>query len=116
VGELPVLLAIAFEQIPEIYESEGIVILKLPQAKNNFEFNEIIRDSQAQVEWTQPFQNVILRNQIPFENIELMMELRFGNEVSTRHMLISQLTSIAETGRVTYQNHSITERALNFRY
>jgi hypothetical protein len=116
VGELPVLLAIAIEQIPEIYESDGIAILKLPQSKNNFELNEIIMDTQARVEWTQPFQNIILKNHIPSENTELMMELRFGNEGPFRGMLISQLISIANAGRVNYQNHSISERALNFRY
>lgn len=81
VGELPGLMAIAFQQIPELYYSNGIVILKLPQAKNNFKLNEIKRDNQSN-EWTQPFQNIILRNHIPVENIEFMMELRFGNAES----------------------------------
>ncbi len=116
VGELPVLMAIAFQQIPELYYSNGIVILKLPQAKNNFHLNEIIRDNQAGVEWTQPFQNIILRNNIPIENIELMMELRFGNQGPVRDMFIAKLSVISEAGSVNYQNHSISNISMNLNY
>jgi hypothetical protein len=115
VGELPVLLAIALEQLPNVYHSEGIAILKLPQAKNNFKANEIIRDNQAN-EWTQTFQNIIRRNYIPIENIELMMELRFGNEGTFKDMFITHLTSVANSGRVNFANHAIMHRSLNLKY
>ena len=115
VGELPVLLAIAFEQLPEIYTTEEIVFIKLPQLKNNFTVNELRPDNQAGVEWTQPFQNIILRKHIPIENIELMMKLHLGQEPQ-RTFTIFYLTRIANAGRVNYQNHSITERAIQINY
>lgn len=110
VGELPILLAIAFEQLPEIYTTEEIVFLKLPQAKNNFKFSEIRRDNQAVIEWTQPFQNIILREHISKVNIELMMKIRLGREPQ-RTFSITCLTQIANAGRENYQNQSITERS-----
>src|SRR5690606_38137020 len=87
VGELPVLLSIAFELLPEIYEASALVFLKLPQAKNNFLPNEIRPDLQAGVEWTQQFQNVILRDYIPTENIELMMILKLAEEPNRTFIL-----------------------------
>lgn len=110
IGELPVLLAIALEQLPEIYTTEEIVFIKLPQFKNNFTVAEIRPDNQAGVEWTQPFQNIVLRTHIPIENIELMMRLHLGQEPN-RTLLMTYLTRIANSGQVNYQNHTITERA-----
>lgn len=117
VGELPVLLAIAFEQLPEIYttNTEEIVFLKLPHQKNNFIVTEIRPDNQAGVEWTQPFQNIILRQHIPIENIELMMKLKLGQEPQ-RTFSITQLTQIANAGQQNYHNHSVTERANQLSY
>lgn len=115
VGELPVLLAIAFEQLPEIYTTEEIVFIKLPQSKNNFTLAEIRPDNQAGVEWTQPFQNIILRTHIPIENIELMMKLHLGEE-HKRIFLMTYLTLIANSGQLNYQNHSIFERAMQLDY
>ncbi len=115
VGELPILLAIALEQLPEIYTTEEIVFLKLPQSKNNFTVAEIRPDNQAGVEWTQQFQNIILRRHIPIENIELMMKLNLGQEPQ-RTVLMTYLTQIANSGQVNYQNHSITERAKQLIY
>jgi hypothetical protein len=112
VGELPVLLAIALEQLPEIYTTEEIVFLKLPQSKNNFTIAEIRPDNQAGVEWTKPFQNIILRRHIPIENIELMMKLNLnlGRE-EQRTFLMTYLTQIANAGRINYLNQNITQRA-----
>jgi hypothetical protein len=43
-GDFPILLAIATEQLLTLdYKENGIVLLKLPQAKNNFIPSEIIR-------------------------------------------------------------------------
>jgi hypothetical protein len=78
--------------------------------------NEIIRDTQARVEWTQPFQNIILRNHIQTENIELMMELRFDYIRMERDSLINMLISIANSGQVNYVNHEITEKARSLAY
>lgn len=114
VGELPVLLAIAFEQLPEIYTSEKIVFLKFPQAKINILQTEIISDNQAN-EWTQPFQNIICRKHIPIENIELMMIIKLGQE-QHRECVINQLTQIASTGQENYLNHSITDRSNQLDY
>lgn len=77
IGEFPILLSIAFEQLPEIYESEGIVFLKLPQSKNNFLKENIIADNQAGVEWTKDFQTIILNPIIPPVNFELMSVIKF---------------------------------------
>jgi hypothetical protein len=115
VGELPVLLAIALEQLPEIYTTEEIVFIKLPQSKNNFTVAEIRPDNQAGVEWTQPFQNIILRKHIPIENIELMLNLHLGQEPQ-RTFLMTYMTRIANGGKANYQTHSITELALNLNY
>ncbi len=115
VGELPILLAIAFEQLPEIYSTEEIIFLKLPQSKNNFMIDELKPDNQARVEWTQPFQNIILRQHIAIQNIELMMRLQLGQEPQ-RTFTINYLTRIANAGRENYQNHSITARALQLIY
>lgn len=115
-GEFPILAAIAIEQLPEIYESSGIVFLKLPQAKNNFKSDEIRRDDQATVEWTQPFQNIITRQSIPLSSIELMMTFPFLNE-GVRTMWMTEFSRLANEGRVNYSRHYITERAgdLNYR-
>lgn len=115
VGELPVLLAIAFEQLPEIYETESIAVIKMPQARNNFQANEIIRDNQAGVEWTQPFQNIILRKIIPRENLELMTIIRLGQEPQ-RTFTMTYLTQIANDGQANYQEHFITQRANQLNY
>ncbi len=112
--ELPVLLAIAFEQLPEIYTSEKIVFLKLPQAKINILQTEIIIDNQAN-EWTKPFQNIICRKHIPIEKIELMMIINLGQE-QHRECIINHLTQIASAGQENYLNHSITERANALNY
>lgn len=114
-SELPVLLAIALEQLPEIYSSDEIVVLKLPQSKNNFTINEIIPDKQAAIEWTQSFQNIILRAQIPVENIELMMKLPLKDE-HLRTFIISYFTQIASSGQINYQKHDITLRASQIIY
>lgn len=113
VGELPVLLAIAFEQLPEIYSTDEIVFIKLPQFKNNFTIDELIIDNQAGVEWTQPFQNIILRHHIPIENIELMMSLRLE---PNRDFILAYLTQIANSGQVNYVEHNILQRALGLIY
>lgn len=115
IGELPVLLAIALEQLPEIYTTEEIVFIKIPQSKNNFTAAEIRPDNQAGVEWTQRFQNIILRKHIPIENIELMMKFNLGQEPQ-RTFLMTYLTQIANSGQVNYQNHSISVQALQLNY
>lgn len=111
VGELPVLLAIALEQLPEIYDTKTIVFLKFPQNRNNFAVNEITKDNQAGLEWTQPFQNIILRQYIPIENIELMNTIFLGNNEYEKISQISWLTTIANSGIENYKNHYITIRA-----
>lgn len=115
VGELPILLAIAFEQIPEIYDSEGFVVLKLPQTKNKFNTNELSPDTNAGVEWTQPFQNCILRNYIPPENIELMMMIKFPDN-HLRSSIQTILTSIAASGNQNYPSHSIYNLSQQIQY
>jgi hypothetical protein len=111
----PVLAAIALEQLPEIYTTEAIVILKFPQVLNNFLATEIRADNQAGVEWTQPFQNIILRKVIPIENIELMMVLELGKDAQ-RTFILSQLTKIAYSGERNYREHSISLRAQQLVY
>ena len=117
VGELPILLAIAFEQLPEIYttNTEEVAFLKLPQSKNNFTIKEILPDTQAGVEWTQRFQNIILRRNIPFDNIELMMKLRLG-QGQQREFNIGYLTQIANAGQQNYLANSIAIRASQLIY
>jgi hypothetical protein len=115
VGELPVLLAIALEQLPELKDTEAIAILKFPQSRNNFLPPEITIDPQAGVEWTQPFHNIILRNYIPAEHIELMMILKLGEGVQ-RDFLMAYFASIANGGEVNYPGHSITLQANQLQY
>lgn len=116
VGEFPVLAAIAIEQLPEIYESLGIVFLKLPQARNNFRWEEIQQDYQAKVEWTQPFQNIITRQSIPLSSIELMMTFRFLNE-EMRTIWMDEFSRLANEGQGNYNTHYIRARSgdLNYR-
>ena len=116
VGELPVLLAICLEQLPEIYTSEGIVFLKLPQKKNNFTPNDIIQDNQAPLEWTQIFQNIILKQYIPIESIELINIIFLGNSENERECRINYLAEIARSGQQNYQKHYITNRANELQY
>jgi len=115
VGELPVLLSIALEQLPEIYETEEVVFLKFPQKKNGFEPKEIIPDNQAAVEWTQPFQNIILRKHIPPSGIELMMTIKLGQEPN-RTFRLDLLRQIASSGYHCYKDHYITQRASELTY
>ena len=119
IGELPVLLAIAFEQLEDIYNTGEIVFLKLPQIKNNFIVTEIKPDNQAN-EWTSPFQNIILRDHIPIENIELMMTIKKEKESMTEVPQITvsntYLTRIACSGQECYKNHSITNRTKEIIY
>ncbi|QCE39913.1 hypothetical protein [Psychroserpens sp. NJDZ02] len=116
VGELPILLAIALEQLPEIYDTETIVFLKFPQKLNNFTSKEIIQDKQAGVEWTQPFQNIILRKNIPIENIEIMNMIDIGNNDEIRTSRMTWLTQIANSGQNNYKNHCILQRAKEIKY
>jgi len=106
VGELPVLAAIALEQLPEINDTSEVVFLKFPQAKNNFLPEEIRPDNQALVEWSRPFQYIIRRQIIPVENIELMMTLRFRDE-SHKTFLLTELSRISNQGCENYPSHSI---------
>lgn len=114
VGEFPILLSIALLQLPDIYETEAIVFLKLPQEKNHFQVSEIIPDNQAEVEWTRPFQNIILRTYIPIENIELMMKIELGPDPGRREFLLNFLTKIEGNAETNYESHYITERARNY--
>jgi len=113
VGELPVLLAIALEQLPEIYSANEIVFLKLPQALNQFNASEITQDHQARVEWSQPFQNIIHRSHPPPSGIELMMTIPLDNG---RAFLLQLLTRIANQGSAQYPAHAIMTRANELRY
>lgn len=64
------------------------IVWKLSQSLNNFQTNEISLDYQAN-EPTMPFHNIIYRNNIPYNNIELindMVELDL-NEINRRGML-----------------------------
>ena len=115
IGEFPVLLSIALEQLPEIYETGEIVFLKLPQEKNQFLPEEIKPDLQACVEWTQPFQNIILRDYIPIENIELMMIIKLGEEPN-RTFILNYLTNIANSGKNNYENHFVTYNSTQIIY
>lgn len=115
IGELPVLMAIALEQLPEVYTTEEIVFIKIPQAKNNFSATEIRPDNQAGVEWTQPFQSIILRKHIPAENLELMMRIKLGEEPQ-KTFLLTYFTEIANSGAVSYPSHYITNRATELIY
>ena len=83
---------------------------KLPQCKNNFLEDEITTDNHALVEWTQPFQNIILRNYIPIENIELMpmIKLRVGDQ---KDCILNFLAQIVSAGQINYENHAIIARA-----
>ncbi|HTB52930.1 MAG TPA: hypothetical protein VK718_09175 [Ferruginibacter sp.] len=114
VGELPVLLAIALEQLLVTDEVEEIVFLKLPNRKNDFKIDEIRQDTQAAVEWTQPFHNVILRQYIPLKHIEFMMKIKLGREEPQRTITISKLTQIAMLGQQL--NNSIIEIASQIDY
>lgn len=116
VGEIPILLSIALEQLPEIYESKGIVFLKLPQSKNNFVEANIKPDNQARVEWTKGFQNVILNPTIPPENFEIMCTIKFHENEFEREKQMTFLNSIAQSGRENYNNHFITARAEELNY
>jgi hypothetical protein len=104
VAELSVLFAIALEQLPEIYQSSGIAILKLSQTNNTFLPEEIKPDTQARVEWTQVFQNIILRKNIPYQNMELFLQLNWG-EGSLRELMIQQITSLAQLGEQKFKVH-----------
>jgi hypothetical protein len=115
VSDLSVLFAIALEQLPEIYSSEGIAIIRLPQSKNNFQSNEFVQDMQALVEWTQPFQQIILRGHIPSESIELFMTIQF-HSASLRDGVINQLTAIANAGESKFANHQMRTWAEGLKY
>ena len=116
VAELPILLAIATDQLPEIYDTSAIVILKFPQIKNNFIESEISEDYHADEnkEWTKPFHNIIHRHFIPIEGIELMMTLATNN--NSFPSLITSFTQIACSSRENYMKHSIYERAKKLKY
>jgi hypothetical protein len=116
VGELPILLAIATEQLKEIYDTSAIVILKFPQIKNNFVEIEISEDYHADesIEWTKSFHNIIHRQFIPIEGIELMMTLSTNN--NSFPSLITCFTQIACSSRENYMEHSIYERAKQLKY
>jgi hypothetical protein len=116
VMELSVLFAVAIEQLPEIYTSQGIVILKFPQSRNNFLFEEIQPDMQAGVEWTQPYQNIILRESIPIENIDLFLLINFGTG-TFRENIMGQIAAIVNAGEVKFQsNHPMHTWALSAAY
>lgn len=114
-AELPVILAIAIEQLLGIDEVAEIAVIKFPQARNNFTVEEIIPDDQAQVEWTQPFQNIILREFIPIDNIELMMTIRLGADMF-RTLLMTEFARISNQGAENYPNHFLTQRAAQLVY
>ncbi|MCW3117512.1 MAG: hypothetical protein JWM28_1594, partial [Chitinophagaceae bacterium] len=105
IGEFPALAAIIVEQLPEMIETPYIVILKLPQEKNNFQDEEIFQDNQAGNEITKPFQNIIRRRKIPFANIEFMMRIK------NHEFIIDELNRIAGQFNVNYPNHSIYKHA-----
>lgn len=115
VSDFSVLFAIALEQLPEIYSSDGFVILRLPQSSNDFQSNEIRPDTQALVEWTKPFQQIILRNHIPSVNLEIFMMFNYSSQ-SLRDTVINQLTSIANSGQAKYANHPMRTWAENLIY
>jgi len=106
VGELPVLAAIALEQIPDIYQSCGIAVFKLPQVLNNFTTTEIFEDNQAGDERTKVFQNIITRSEIPVGQFETVMKFLFlGNGLDI-------LSSLSAQANMFYPNHAIYKRAL----
>lgn len=115
VGEFPILISIAIQQIPEIYTTNGIVVIKIPQAKNKFLPNEISPDNQALVEWTRPFQSIILKDILSADKIELMMIMPFKNE-TLREFILNYFTQIAESAQYNYAFHSIMEQAKNIDY
>lgn len=110
VGEFPVLLSIALTQLPEIENSQSILVWKLPQQKNEFSLEEI-RPDQA-LEWTQPFHNIILRNHISPDNIEFMMNIPLGDREETRNFLKRHYDNIVFEVEPYYQNHYIMQRAI----
>lgn len=103
VGELPILLSILEEQLHDILDSKGVVFLKFPQAKNNFLATEIRPDNQAN-EWAKTFQCVILRDSIPIDNIELMMNFNLNIERESKKRFLSE---IANACHEIYKNHYI---------
>lgn len=111
-GELSILFAILVDQLNRLdVKSEEIVFLKLSHAKNNFIETEIKPDTQAGVEWTQPFQYIIKRQTIPFANIELAVTLQLGTGLQ-RTKILTQISNIANEGRINYE-HAQREKSTN---
>lgn len=77
-GELSILLGIALLQLPEIYQSEGIVFLKMTQNEINITDEEIKKDRQTN-EWTKNFQYIITRSNIPANQIKCLGSLYLRN-------------------------------------
>lgn len=102
----PILAAIAAEQIPDIYESTGFAVLKLPQKSNNFRADEIFEDNQAGVERTKVFQNIIKRSLIPQDCIELLFQYEFDTEG------LDKMTKLAAQANAYKSEDEIYRRAM----
>ncbi|MGN6398681.1 MAG: hypothetical protein ACTHMI_24135 [Mucilaginibacter sp.] len=108
VGEMPVLAAIAVEQLANLYDADGLVVLKLPQALNNFTVSEIFEDYRAPIERTGLFQNIIRRSHIPVGCFEIMMKIEFGTR---RQVIFDLLNALAAQANINYPHHAIYKRA-----
>ncbi|MCU0437553.1 MAG: hypothetical protein MUC49_06520 [Raineya sp.] len=110
-GEFPILAGIIVSQLntpKEAAMGDDIVILKLPQAKNNFQTNQINEDNNAEGLWTQPFQYVITCQNIPITNIELMMKFEFSGIIDMRNQFITAIIEPLDNhGQMYYNHHSI---------
>jgi hypothetical protein len=112
-GEFPILMDIAINELPEYHETENLVLIRLPQAKNHFTSKEIIENYQANDEefgeWTKPFQKIIKRAEIPFQNIELMMIIKdMGKEEDCSRIFLNKIFgSIITEAKNEYEQSSI---------
>jgi len=79
-----ILAAIAEEQIPEIHQSQGYIVVKLPQESNQFTTEEIYRDNQTNNEKAMVYQFVIMRSLIPPDRLSIVEVINFGEEGSLK--------------------------------
>ena len=108
VGEMPVLAAIAMEQLDQTPDATGIAVLKIPQALNNFTVEEIFEDYRAPHEKTGPFQNIIRRSWIPPGHFETVLKIEFGQH---RDFHLDWLNNLAAQANINYPIHYIYQRA-----
>lgn len=95
-----ILASVAINQLLELDEEPDLVVLKLTQAANQFQFEEFSFDKQSN-ETTFPFHNIIRRPHIPLEHIELERHIQ---------MPLSELGLIADQSDLRLPIHPYSRR------